>query len=260
MLQGVSCSPNYDSSDDMLAEVDWPNACTGVFTDTVGVFNQLGINVIHIWLLVPENDHSECMKKLQGAGIYVIVNIELQSQQGINFTTPTWDTSLYNGFTKTIDSLAPFSNVLGFVVGDMRRTVAISSGNYSMLGYTVVKAAARDLKSYIKSRHYRQIPVGSLIHTTNAIMAVNYLTCGNSTADTIDFIGLWKEGSWCTATTKGAFTDVITNTSLYQASGIPIFISDYGCTLTRPRTFEETEVLYGPLMSNVVSAPFCASL
>jgi hypothetical protein len=75
-------------------------------------------------------------------------------------------------------------------------------------------------------------------------MLQNYLACGN-TSESLDFFSL-NSYSWCGA-------------SSYQQSGydqleknsedlhIPIFMSETGCNVVRPRDFKDQEALFGPM-------------
>jgi hypothetical protein len=83
----------------------------------------------------------------------------------------------------------------------------------------------------------------------------NYLQC-TTTGDTsdpsrVDLFAL-NSYSWCgdatyTSSTYNVLLADFTNTS------VPVFFSEYGCNTPAPRVFTEVPVIYGPLMTPVLS-------
>ena len=103
-----------------------------------------------------------------------------------------------------------------------------------------VKAAVRDLKSYIASKSYRSIPVGyEMSASDNYDVASMYMTCSNS-SDSIDFLGI-SDFSWCVNNTflSSGYEAII---NLYGSYPVPVFFSQYGCkdVASVPREFGES--------------------
>ncbi|KAF2666172.1 hypothetical protein BT63DRAFT_458535 [Microthyrium microscopicum] len=108
---------------------------------------ELGINTILVEYIRPdpETDHSPCMNAFQKAGIYVVVHLEA-SNESIN-QLQNWDRELKARWLRVVDNMAPFVNVLGF----------LSPSSY--ITYAFLKAAIRDVKKYIITKSYRQVPI-----------------------------------------------------------------------------------------------------
>ena len=93
------------------------------------------------------------MTALSKAGIYVLV--DLPGSNAWNVTNPEWNLDIYNSWTQKIDAVAGHDNVLGFFAGN---NIVTNSSNSPAAAF--VKAAVRDLKSYITGKYNRTIPVG----------------------------------------------------------------------------------------------------
>jgi 1,3-beta-glucanosyltransferase GAS1 len=183
------------------------------------------------------------MSIFRDAGIYVLVDLDLN--RDIYTDSSRWDINIYTWTTTVVDQLASFPNILGFIVAQVYHERL----NAPPSSVAFVKAAARDIKYYIRSQNYRQIPVGVRgRNSDNYDAAATYLTCGNSTAETIDFWSLW-DFSWCG---DGDDSDYETVTSSHQKYNIPSFIY-YGCNSIRPRNFTEVGAIYGTQMLAVWS-------
>ena len=212
----------------------------------VPLMQELGTNVIRTYAIDPTQDHSECMNLLQNAGIYLISDLSAPGDS-INRDTPQWDDTLYQRYTSVIDSLANYTNVLGFFAGN---EVSNNASNTDASAF--VKAAVRDMKAYIKQKNYRTIGVG---YATNddADIRVNladYFDCGDS-SDAIDFWG-YNIYSWCG---NSSYTESGYNvrTQEFETYNVPAFFAEYGCNTVLPRDFTEVQALYGPQMTPVWS-------
>ncbi|KAH0275024.1 1,3-beta-glucanosyltransferase gel3, partial [Aureobasidium melanogenum] len=183
---------------------------------------------------------------LADAGIYVISDLS-DPTQAIDRDAPEWTVDLLSRYTSVIDALHGYTNMLGFFAGN---EVSNAANNTAASAY--VKAAVRDSKAYIKSSNYRSIGVG---YATNDDLAIrteiaDYFNCGDD-ADAIDFWG-YNIYSWCgdSSYEQSGFEDRTIEFSNYS---VPAFFSEYGCNLVQPRTFTQTDVIYGPNMSQVWS-------
>ncbi|KAK5057553.1 hypothetical protein LTR84_011553 [Exophiala bonariae] len=207
---------------------------------------QLGTNTIRVYAIDPTADHDSCMQMLTDAGIYVIADLSSPGKSIIR-DSPTWNDDLYARYTQVIDSMANYTNVLGFFAGN-----EVSNNSTNTDASAFVKAAVRDMKAYIKQRNYRAIGVGYATNDDADIREdlANYFDCGDR-ADAIDFWG-YNIYSWCgdSSFQKSGF-DV--RTEEFKNYNVPVFFAEYGCNEVQPREFTEVEALYGPDMNDVWS-------
>ncbi|EEH22312.1 hypothetical protein PABG_04523 [Paracoccidioides brasiliensis Pb03] len=212
----------------------------------VPLLQELRTNTIRVYAINPKEDHKVCMELLQNAGIYVVADLS-EPDLSINRDDPKWDDDLYARYTAVIDTLAPYSNVLGFFAGN-----EVSNNKSNTQASAFVKAAVRDSKAYIKKKGYREIGVG---YATNDDADIrqdmsNYFNCNNR-AESIDFWG-YNIYSWCgDSSFKESGYDVVVKE--FSSYSVPVFFAEYGCNVVRPRKFTEVAALYGPQMTPVVS-------
>lgn len=198
-------------------------------------------------------DHSICMGQLAHAGIYVLVDLAAPGFT-ISSNNPVWNHALYDRFTAVIDAMHNHTNLLGFIVGDnvIQGVDAQGSGPY-------VKAAVRDMKTYIQQKEYRSIPVGYVNDviqpdhsdlTPQAKDAWEYLACNNE-MNRIDFFG-GNIASFCSGSTyeDSGYKEATEQLSDYP---IPVFLASYGCSRVTNRDWSEIPIIYGNNMSSVWS-------
>ncbi|QLG72950.1 hypothetical protein HG535_0E00340 [Zygotorulaspora mrakii] len=203
-------------------------------------------NVVRIYAVNTSFDHSQCMQALNDAGIYVIADLSAP-RSSVNRLSPSWDLELYNQYTSVVDLFANYTNVLGFFAGNE------VTNNYTNTDASAfVKAAIRDMKSYIRERNYRSIPVGysSNDDEDTRVAIADYFACGDEDVKA-DFYGI-NMYEWCgNSTYRGSgYAD---RTAEFRNLSIPIFFSEYGCNAIRPREFSEVETLFGDDMTDVWS-------
>jgi hypothetical protein len=188
------------------------------------------------------------MDQFHAAGLYVMFDLpgnndifdltgsDPRRNGGLN--VPVWSHELYTRYTALIDSFQIYSNVLGVLIGT---DVVQSPKTTDALPF--LKAAVRDVKTYINQKKYRNIPVGYSggFGTTVDMMLADFLACGKE-IETIDFLG-FKNYNWCGKSTFAASRyDEAINT--YKGYPRPVIISEYGCNSVRPR-FQEVAAIYG---------------
>lgn len=251
---GVAYQQEYTGGNTQTGTTDQqtytdPLANTQACLRDIPYLQKLRTNTIRVYAVDPTKDHDQCMNALADAGIYVIADLSAPTTTGsINRDDPSWNDDLYARYTSVVDSLAKYTNTIGFFGGN---EVANAPNNTDSTAF--VKAAVRDTKSYIKSRNYgRDLYVG---YATNddADIRVNmadYLNCGNQDA-AVDFWG-YNIYSWCgdSSFTESGY-DV--RTKEFSTYSVPAFFAEYGCNEVQPREFTDVGTLYGSKMTGVWS-------
>lgn len=207
---------------------------------------ELNTNTIRVYAIDPTSDHTECMQLLADAGIYVVSDLS-DPTQSIDRSDPTWETTLYSRYTAVIDELAQYNNTLGFFAGnEVSNTVATTDAS------AFVKAAVRDMKSYIKQKGYRTMGVGYATNDDSTIRVnmADYFNC-ESEEDSIDFWG-YNIYSWCGDSSYSA-SGYKDRTEEFANYSVPVFFAEYGCNEVQPRQFTEVDALFGDNMNGVWS-------
>ncbi|THD00214.1 hypothetical protein EYZ11_000264 [Aspergillus tanneri] len=208
---------------------------------------ELGTNAIRVYHVDPDANHDGCMNALADAGIYLFVDLDT-FDTSIQPDDPQWTESQFDRYKAVLDEFQRYSNTAGVFVGN---EVLTTSENSAAASY--VLAAARDIKSYRSKKGYRQIPVGYSAADVAELqpMLQNYLACRPDPEERLDFFAL-NAYEWC-------------GPSSYEESGykhlqnqahnypIPIFFSETGCNVARPRTFEDQAAIFGDDMSETWS-------
>jgi len=189
------------------------------------------------------------MNALADAGIYLALDVNTPDYSlRRDLPQPSYNDVYLQSLFATVDAFAKYPNTLLFFSGN-----EVINDNTTTGAAPYVKAVTRDLRQYIRSRKYRNIPVGysAADVDSNRFEMATYMNCG-SDDERSDFFA-FNDYSWC-------------NPSTYEQSGwqakvaqygdysIPLFLSEYGCnTGSAGRTFEEVSALYSSDMSPVYS-------
>ncbi|PGH26573.1 hypothetical protein AJ80_01702 [Polytolypa hystricis UAMH7299] len=212
----------------------------------VPLLQELRTNTIRVYAIDPEADHTECMKMLDDAGIYVIADLS-EPATSIIRSDPKWNDDLYERYTSVVDELAKYTNTIGFFAGN-----EVSNNKTNTDASAFVKAAVRDTKAYIKSKNYREMGVGYATNDDAEIRdeMTNYFNCG-SREETIDFWG-YNIYSWCGNSNfkESGYEKVVKDFSTFS---VPVFFGEYGCNDVQPRKFTEVGTIYGKQMTHVLS-------
>ncbi|KAJ5674274.1 hypothetical protein N7462_009713 [Penicillium macrosclerotiorum] len=210
------------------------------------LLKQLGANTVTVYYVDPTQDHDDCMQSFDDNEIYVIANLVNTNQTASN---EGWDMSQYTRYTNVLDAMAGYNNLLGLLVGvETIQYNASGSDNENILAPSL-KAAVRDMKAYTDARGYRTIPFGYFTDDELKIrqQLAEYLVCGGNSSETIDFFGL-NTYAWCGDSTYTS-SGYENYNSIFGALGVPIFISEEGCTAVQPRKFTDQPVIFGSKMS-----------
>ncbi|KAL1956177.1 hypothetical protein VTO42DRAFT_7524 [Malbranchea cinnamomea] len=248
-MRGIAYQQEWTASDgsspddvrykDPLAD---PEACKR----DVPLLAELHTNTIRVYAINPEADHDECMKLLEEHGIYVVADLS-EPATSINRDDPKWNDDLYERYTSVIDSMAHYTNVIGFFAGN---EVTNNKTNTDASAY--VKAAVRDMKKYIKRKGYREMGIGYATNDDAEIRddLVDYFYC-NSADESVDFWG-YNIYSWCgdSSFTESGYDKVVRD---FTDFSVPVFFAEYGCNEVQPRIFTEVREIYGDKMTPVLS-------
>ncbi|KAF9045226.1 glycoside hydrolase family 72 protein [Panaeolus papilionaceus] len=211
---------------------------------------QLGVNALRIYSVDSTLNHDQCMSTFSGAGIYTILDLGLPNNGSIDRTGPTWTTNLLNEYTSTISTFEKYDNVLAYNVGnEVVETTTVPSAPF-------VKAAARDIKAFLKSKGSNRL-VGYASIDGPADFKQNlaeYLSCdpssGNSDATSIDIFGL-NNYEWCgDSTFQSSYAGT---TQLFENYNVVAYLSEFGCITKPPRLWTEVAAIFSSDMSPVWS-------
>ncbi|KAG0677329.1 hypothetical protein C6P40_001745 [Pichia californica] len=243
-IRGVDYQPGGSSNlTDPLGD---PEICER----DIPYFTELGLNTIRVYSLDNTLNHTECMNKLQDAGIYVILDVNTPNS-AISRSNPSCSYNLdyMTEVFATVDSFASFNNTLGFFAAN---ELVNNEATFQVSPY--IKAVTRDIKQYIAAQNYRTIPVGYSAADVAEIRyeLAHYLNCGDIEDERIDMLGV-NDYSWC-GHSSYIVSGYNSKVSSYSGYSLPIFMSEYGCNeVVDSRPFTEVQVIYSTLMSSVFS-------
>ncbi|KAK3359460.1 Glucanosyltransferase-domain-containing protein [Lasiosphaeria hispida] len=215
----------------------------------VPLLQALRTNTIRTYAINPTADHSECMKLLDDAGIYVISDLS-EPSLSVNRDDPQWNVDLYERYTSVVKELSQYSNVIGFFAGN-----EVTNNNTNTPASAYVKAAVRDTKAYIKDNVGRWMGVGYAANDDPEIRThiADYFNCGDVDA-AIDYWG-YNIYEWCGESTfeKSGYK---TQVDFFRNYSVPVFFAEYGCNIPNGaagRIWQETTALYSDQMTDVIS-------
>ncbi|KAK6582882.1 hypothetical protein PZA11_005290 [Diplocarpon coronariae] len=210
-------------------------------------FKKLGINTIRIYTVDNTAKHDDCMALLAAAGIYLVLDVNTPLYS-INRGDPhpSYNAVYLQNVFATIDAFSGYSNTLAYFSGN-----EVINDDTTTPAAPYVKAVTRDMRNYIKSMNYRQIPVGysAADVDSNRKEMAEYMNCGPD-EERSDFFA-FNDYSWCdpSSFTTSGWDQKVKNFTGY---GLPIFLSEYGCN-TNTRKWEEVKSLYSEDMTPVYS-------
>ncbi|KAE8149747.1 Glucanosyltransferase-domain-containing protein [Aspergillus avenaceus] len=208
---------------------------------------ELGTNAIRVYHVDPRANHDGCVNALADAGIYLFVDLET-FDTSIRPDAPQWTTAQFDRYKAILDEFQKYNNTAGVFVGN-----EVINTREGAAATPYVLAAARDIKSYRNEKGYREIPVGYSAADIAELrpMLQDYLVCRPDPADRLDFFAL-NAYEWC-----GHSTFETSGYKILQSHAkdfpVPIFFSETGCNVARPRTFEDQAAVFGPEMSDTWS-------
>jgi len=243
-IRGVDYQPGGSSN---AAD---PIADTAGCTRDIVEFKKLGINTVRVYTVDNSANHDACMKLLADAGIYLALDVNTP-KYSLNRATEkdiqiSYNAPYLQSVFATIDAFAQYDNTLLFFSAN-----EVINDNITSFAAPYVKAVTRDMRSYIKARGYRSIPVGysAADVSDNRFQMAQYMNCGDDAIRSDLFA--FNDYSWCD---PSSFTTSGWDQKVAQFTGysIPLFLSEYGC-ITNTRKFEEVAALYSANMTSVYS-------
>lgn len=243
-IRGADYQPGGSSNlTDALADAD-------ICARDIPYFQKLGLNAIRVYSVDNTQDHSECMQKLEDAGIYVILDVNLPKASISRWEIEcSYNLEYLTEVFATVDSFADYNNTLGFFAAN-----ELVNDEESFQYAPYIKAVTRDIKQYIKAQSYRSIPVGYSAADVASIRyeLADYLNCGDEDDARIDMLGV-NDYSWCGASSfsVSGYKEKVAD---YAGYSLPIFLSEFGCNkVPGARPFTEIGAIYSTEMSSVFS-------
>ena len=110
-------------------------------------------------------------------------------------------------------------------------------------------AAATDMKKYRDSRGYRKIPIGYSATDTSALrpMLQDYVVCRPNEAERMDFYSV-NTYSWCGPQTEFKTSGYPMLQNVSDGYPVPLWMSEDGCNVSPPRTFNDQNAVFGKEM------------
>jgi len=241
-MRGIDYQPGGAAANiDPLAD---PDICLRDIKE----FKDLGVNTIRVYAVDNKKDHDECMKALDDAGIYLVLDVN-NPQYSINRADPhiSYNAKYLQSVFATVEMFAQYDNVAAFFSGNE----VINDEEDTDKAAPYVKAVTRDMKNYMAQRGLRQVPVGysAADVSENRQQTADYFNCGSDDMRS-DFFA-FNDYSWCNSNFQTSGWDQkVKNFTDY---GLPIFLSEWGCIKNRPREFEELGALMSDKMTGVYS-------
>ncbi|CCD27049.1 1,3-beta-glucanosyltransferase NDAI_0J01570 [Naumovozyma dairenensis CBS 421] len=249
-IKGIAYQPSrsQEQMDDMHESYETkyidPLADPETCLRDIPYLKKLHINTIRVYTVAPLKDHNTCMEALSRNGIYVLLDLS-EPDVSIVRDNPSWNINILRRYKEVVDAMNKYPNLLGFFAGN-----EVTNDKTNTDASPFVKAAIRDIKQYMNEKKYRKIPVGYSINDdedTRKNLA-DYFTCGDVTAD---FYGV-NMYEWCGYSSYGT-SGYRERTIEFENFSIPVFFSEFGCNLVRPRPFTEIGALYSKKMTQVWS-------
>ncbi|PWN98416.1 hypothetical protein FA09DRAFT_329478 [Tilletiopsis washingtonensis] len=237
--------PEPTSFEDPLA---LPAACTR----DVPYLQQLGVNTIRVYSVDSQRDHSSCMRTFEEAGIYVILDLGLPVNGSINRAEPSWDTALLEQYLSTVEAFGQYDNVLAYNVAN---EVVTTDATTAALPF--VRAAVRDVKSYLRSRGRSSLVAYSATDGPSGpsgrrSSVARYLSCGDE-AEAVDLLGI-NSYSWCGNSNAAAagFDDLASD---FEQLPVATYFAEFGCATqgADARPWTEVAALFSPPMTDSFS-------
>ncbi|KAI0095264.1 Glucanosyltransferase-domain-containing protein [Irpex rosettiformis] len=259
-IKGVAYQPQGDVVEDPNNPFLEPSTFIDPLADSNGCardipfLQQLNVTAIRVYSVNSSANHDSCMQALSGAGIYTIIDLSLPLSGSIDRLSPAWTTDLLDTYLRTIDAFTKYDNVLAYNVGN--EVVTAANGTAAA---AFVKAAARDVKAYLKSKSSSALVGYAAIDAPSdwLIPFAEYLACDptsqNSGATALDLFGL--NNYECGSDPASVYAS---KNAAFANYNVAAYFSEFGC-LPSPRSFVEVETIFASPMTDVWSGALAFS-
>jgi len=253
-IRGVVYQP-HRSTESVHRDEDYDSLrdeCLDDLQKDIVLFKELGINAIKVYSILPHLSHDAVLEALAAAGIYVLAGL-FSRFHCISRKRPyeSYNTRLVNEYMQAVDCFSKHDNVLGVVAADDLMCDAESTQ-----AAEVIRAVIRDTKLYMVRQHQSNgqrilpIGIGDAMYAANSTDSMDYFTAGD-VSEQIDFYSFAYYDK--VVEPSSHWSQVIQR---FDGRNIPIFVSEYGNNITRPRQFRETTSLYYRDALQVLSGGF----
>ncbi|KAH8792106.1 glycoside hydrolase family 72 protein [Hyaloscypha finlandica] len=254
-LLGVAYQPGGSSGYNPGSGID-PLSDGTVCLRDAALMQRLGVNAIRVYNVDPDLNHDMCASIFNAVGIYMLIDVNSPlAGESIDRGAPwtTYTSSYLNRTFAVVEAFKSYENTLLFFAGNEVINDPASGGVVP----PYMRAVIRDLKNYVAKHSKRSIPVGYSAADVRTILidTWNYLQCtltGSSTDPSRADLFALNSYSWCGASsfTTSSYDVLVSD---FSSTSVPVFFSEYGCNKPSPRVFTEVPVIYGPLMTPVLS-------
>ncbi|KAF8984524.1 1,3-beta-glucanosyltransferase gas1 [Entomortierella lignicola] len=241
-INGVAYQPGSQASG-FVDPLSIPNNCRRDFA----LMKDLGINTVRVYQVDSSLNHDDCMRLLEDAGMYLILDLVVPKHSIIR-DSPEYTVDIWNNVRNTVDAFKDYSNTLGFFIGN-----EVTNNEKTTAASAYVKAMLRDTKRHLNAVGSRKIPIGYANNDDPSIRLhiQDYFNCG-SEDERVDFFGI-NMYEWCGPYATYESSGYADRTMDISSYSIPVFLSEYGCNLAPPRTFNEVKSIFGPDMTKAWS-------
>jgi 1,3-beta-glucanosyltransferase GAS5 len=224
----------------------------------LALFKELGINALWVYIVCIEACHDEVMQLLKDSGIYVFIGCSAPSAgECVSRMSPeeSYNASLLQRFYGVVDAFSKYDNVAGFVLSHH----LLNSPEHTRAA-EVLKAVVRDVKAYIAvhaSPGRQIVPVGLEEESWAAMKtpSLEYYTAGRP-SERVDFYAFVDFSGGQDVKLEKTGSSGLSEPERFASSSVPVFISEFGNNLHRPRQFQEARLLYDDSRSKVFSGGF----
>ncbi|KAG3047908.1 hypothetical protein PI124_g24391, partial [Phytophthora idaei] len=199
-------------------------------------FAALEANVIRLYAVDPDVDHTDFMCALQSEGIYVVVDLGANCE-GCEITAdsaPTCYPASYKARgEKIIKQFARFDNVMVFSGGNEinHRT----GGNPWTWNAPCQKKFIRDMRAFIQScPNLRKVPVGLVVADTDRDENAQYYNCRTDESDELENaqwygINTYVHCDDISDPTKATGFNLLRDSFKSYDYSIPVVLTEFGC-------------------------------
>ncbi|KAG9603021.1 putative cytochrome P450, partial [Aureobasidium melanogenum] len=185
--------------------------------------------------------HDKAMKLLEEAGIYVVAGVSTPFSC-IRRNTPykSYNTANVSSFLTTAGIMAGYVNTLAIVAAN-----SLVNNQDSLRATPVLKAVVRDLKRFLVLSNEKK---GTRIlpdFWNTYVLAQKRVR--------LTFWGQPKNYKWAGANSSMQVSGWNALINHYEKFAVPVFLSEYGSNIDKPRQFHETQSLYSDPMTKVFS-------